>query len=45
MVYIPVDRLRPADPDGLASVSVIRHRLASGVKFPVNFTEGVVSPA
>lgn len=45
MVYTPVGRLRPADPDGLASVAVTRHRLASGVKFLVNLTEEVVSPA
>ena len=45
MVYTPVGRLRPADLDGLAPVAVFRHRLGSGVKFLVNFTEGVVSPA
>jgi hypothetical protein len=45
MVYTPVGRLTPADPDGLAPVTVFRHRLASGVKFLVNFTEGVVSSA
>ena len=43
MVYTRICRLTPADPDGLAPVTVFRHRLASGVEFLENFTEGVVS--
>lgn len=45
MVYTPVGRLTAADPDGLAPVTVFRHRLAPGVEFIENSAEGVVSAA
>ena len=45
MVYTPVGRLTAADPEGLAPVTVFRHRLALEVEFLENFAEGVVSAA